>query len=318
MAFFLPVAATGRTPRQRTLTVRARLDLGERPADERAKRRAEPTLLELWTEYRKRHRKADRTMVEDGRRWQRHLTGWASRIASTIPKRDVARLLHRVAENSGPVESNRLRSMLHHLYSWARNVELIGCENPAAGLRGEPEAPRERRFSDDEIRRLLAAIADESDPLWQGYFLLLMLTGCRRGELLAARWEWVQLEHHPPMLVLPRGTTKQRREHCVPLSSEAVQVLEQLPSRRTSQFFFPSPNGGFRREPKRAWAAVRDRAGLADVHLHDVRHLLGQSLAEAGSSSFVIQRTLGHSKIATSARYVDLALEMAHLALAGC
>lgn len=301
--------------RKQARKVRARLDMGERPADERAKRRAEPTLGELWAEYRRRHTKSDRSMVEDARRWKRHLTGWENRVASTVPKRDVARLLHRVSESSGPVESNRLRAMLSHLYTWSRGVDLIACDNPAAGLRGEPEAPRERRFTNDEIRRLLAAIAEEPDPIWQGFFLLSMLTGCRRGELLAARWDWVQLDHSPPVLNLPRGTTKQRREHRVPLSSESVQVLEQLPSRRASNFLFPSANGGFRRDPKRAWAAVRERAGLADVHLHDLRHLIGQSLAEAGSSSFVIQRALGHSKIATSARYVDLALETSHNAL---
>ncbi|MEW6270086.1 MAG: tyrosine-type recombinase/integrase [Thermodesulfobacteriota bacterium] len=301
--------------RIRARALRARLDAGERPADERAERRGEPTLGELWQDYKKRHRKAERSATEDERRWARQLKRWESKIASSIPRRDVARLMHRIAEQSGPYEANRTLALLRHLYRWAIDQELIDGDNPAWGLRREPEAPRERALTATETRKLLEAVAAEPDPLWQGYFLLLLLTGCRRTELLSARWQWFRPDHVPPVLVLPRTATKQKREHVVVLSSEALQVLLQLPSRATSAFLFPSDKGGPRTEPKRVWQEVRTRAGLGDLRIHDLRHAVGSSLGDARESAFIIKRALGHSQLATTDRYVHPELEATHRAL---
>lgn len=303
------------TARIEARKLRARLDAGESVAAEIEERRLEPTLGELFRDYQRRHRKAPRTAAEDEARWRRHFAQLENRRASTVSRRELARILHRIAERSGPYESNRALALVRHLYEWARKQDLIGCENPAAGLPAQPEDPRERSLSMAEMRRLLEAIAAEPDPLWQGYFLLLLLTGCRRTELLSARWDWLRLDERPPRLVLPRTATKQRRQHEVLLSSEAVQVLEQLPSRRTSAWLFPSDAGGPRTEPKRVWRRILARADLVDLRIHDLRHAVGSSLGSAGENAFVIKRALGHSRLQTTDRYVHPELVATHRAL---
>lgn len=299
--------------RQEARKIRARLDKGERPADDRGERRRELTLGALFEDYQKRHRKAPRSATEDTRRWKRHLEQhWKDRRVSDLASSEIAHTLHRIAERSGPYESNRVLALVRHLYAWGAKVRVLSCPNPAAGLPREPEAQRERAIAATEMRKLLKAIAAEPDPLWQGYLLLLLLTGCRRTELLSARWEWLRTDRVPPLLVLPRTATKQKREHVVVLSSEAVQVLEQLPSRAKSAWLFPSDDSegdGPRVEPKRVWARLLERAGLADLRIHDLRHAFGSSLGGAGENAFIIKRALGHSQLATTDRYVNLELE---------
>jgi integrase len=145
--------------------------------------------------------------------------------------------------------------------------------------------------------------------------LLLALTGCRRTELLSARWQWIRQDQVPPVLILPREATKQKRPHPVMLSSAAMQVLDQLPSRHQSEWLFPAEEGGPRTEPKRAWQRIRARAEIPDVRIHDLRHAVGSSLGSAGENSFLIKRALGHAQLATTDRYVQLESLATHRAL---
>lgn len=292
--------------------LRRRLDGGERPADERTERRSEPTLGELWKEYTARHKKAERSSKEDRGRWARHLEVFQHRQASTVTKKELVRLLHKIAEGA-PFEANRTLALIRHLYRWSIDVELISCANPALGIRPEAEAPRERPVSAAEMKKLLKAISAEPDPIWQGYFLLLLLTGCRRGELLRARWAWV----HNDLIEIPREATKQKRPHLVVLSEYARQVLEQLPSRGTSTYLFPGDSGGPRVEPKRSWASILERAGLADLRIHDLRHAVGSSLGSAGENAFLIRGALGHSQLSTTQRYVQHEVEATRRAMEG-
>lgn len=302
--------------RQQARNVRARLDKGERPADERTERRAEVSLADLFRDYQQRHRKSDRSITEDKRRWKRHLESrWGDRRVSDIETAEIARTLHRISERSGPYEANRVLALLRHLYAWGAKVQVVKCVNPAVNLAPEPESGRERSLTADETRTLLKSIAEEPDPLWQGYFLLLLLTGCRRSELLSAKWDWYRSDNSPPLMVLPRTATKQKREHLVALSGEAMQIIEQLPSRGRSAWLFPSDEGGPRTEPKRCWKRICDRAGLANLRIHDLRHAVGSSLGSAGENAFVIKRALGHSQLSTTDRYVHPEVDATHRAM---
>src|SRR5690606_20219104 len=107
--------------RIRARKLRQRIADGENPADDRDRRRAEPTLEEVWKEYRARHKKRPTTLADDLRRWNRHVEKWSGRKASQIGGEDAVRLVRRVARDSGPYEANRLLALLRHLYRWARD-----------------------------------------------------------------------------------------------------------------------------------------------------------------------------------------------------
>ncbi len=100
---------------------------------------------------------------------------------------------------------------------------------------------------------------------------LLLLTGARRGEALAARWVDFDLEHG--VWSKPAATTKQKKLHRLPLSGPARVLLGELRQKADpeSVFLFPSPGArGHRIEVRRAFRAVCTAAGITGLRLHDL------------------------------------------------
>ena len=99
--------------------------------------------------------------------------------------------------------------------------------------------------------------------------MLILLTGCRRGEALLATWDQFDLDLG--VWTKPAHTTKQKRVHRVPLNPLALALLEGLP--RDGKYVFP---GRFKGESigdiRGFWNKVREAANLPGLHLHDLRH----------------------------------------------
>src|SRR5260370_37908396 len=91
--------------------------------------------------------------------------------------------------------------------------------------------------------------------------------------------------------------TKNGEPHVAPLTPEATKILaDRQRARKSDEWVFPSSTSRSKHleNPKRAWAQFRKRAGIADVHLHDLRRTLGSWQAGAGVSLLTIGKTLGH------------------------
>jgi len=143
----------------------------------------------------------------------------------------------------------------------------------------------------------------------------LLLTGARRGEVLAATWDQFDLE--AGVWIKPSSHTKQKREHRVPLSAPARRLLADMRAeaerrakerqRELSKYVFPARvGGGAMVEIKSAWAALCRAAKLECVRIHDLRHTYASVLASAGLSLPVIGALLGHTQPGTTARYAHL------------
>ena len=129
---------------------------------------------------------------------------------------------------------------------------------------------------------------------------LLLLTGCRRGEIVRLRWSEVRDD----TLMLADSKTGPRK---VPLNSQARRILDRQP-RGGSPFVFPSP-----RDPSRSrhsdielWYRVRKEAGIEDVRLHDLRHSYASHAVMNGVPVPVVSRMLGHSNVRMTLRYAHL------------
>jgi integrase len=134
--------------------------------------------------------------------------------------------------------------------------------------------------------------------------------GTRRGELLTARWEDIDLEQK----IWRIPSTKAGRPHLLPLPNAAVEILEGLS--RTSTFVFPGTGAaGHMAEPSKAWQRIRKRAGVMDARIHDLRRTLGSWLAVQGYSLPLIGRALNHSNLSTTHIYARLDLEPVRSAL---
>ena len=129
---------------------------------------------------------------------------------------------------------------------------------------------------------------------------LLLLTGCRRSEILRLRWSEVDRDR----LVLADGKTRPR---IVPLNTPARRILERRP-RGASPFVFPSPRDPARPRSRNLafWYRARHEAGIEDVRLHDLRHTHASHAVMNGVPVPVVARLLGHSDVRTTLRYAHL------------
>lgn len=238
---------------------------------------------------------------------------------AAITTRDIQRIHDRLAAT--PYSANRLLRVLSKIFSIALKQGLIE-RNPVKGIEHYPEAKRERWLSADEIDRLSAVLATDTNRRAANLFRFLLLTGARKGEALAATWAQIDLERG--IWAKPSAHTKQKREHVVPLNAPARLLLSDMHAAAEkdgfpSPFLFPgdAPRKPLSKEaapkplqsPKRAWTTICQRAGIKDARIHDLRHSFAAHLASIGTSLHMVGRLLGHTQAATTARYAHLAID---------
>ena len=199
-----------------------------------------------------------------------------------------------------PVAADRSMPVLSVIMGEAEAMGLRPeGSNPCRGIRRYRRKGRERFLSDDEIRRLSARLSAHAGrrPLSVGAIRLLLLTGCRKGEILTLRWS----DYRDGHLFLRDGKTGPRT---VWLSQPARNVLDGL--ERTSRWVFPAlredrPLSGAWLHWN--WCRVREEAGLRDARLHDLRHTHASLALREGESVLAIGRLLGHRDPETTLKY---------------
>lgn len=213
---------------------------------------------------------------------------------------------------STPAAANRALPVLSVIM---RQAELYGYRpensNPCSGIRRYRCPGRERFLTLPEVRRLGGALADleTSAPRPAAAIRLLLLTGCRQGEIRTLQWGDYRAGH----LFLRDGKAGPRM---VWLSSPARQVLGRL--QRRDRWVFPAPRrqGPMRSDAlHRCWQVLREMADLRDVRLHDLRHSYASIALQQGETIPTIGRLLGHRDPATTLRYTHFADASAHEAV---
>jgi len=305
--------------RRRAKAIQAEALEGRDPLEERKAARQGETVRALADEWIERHAKHhNRSWREQKRLLDKHvLPVLGSRKVRDLTRADVARLHAKIGERT-PILANRvhevLRAMLERGRAWGYLPE--NAPNPAEGIERFPENRRERWVTGTELPRLLAAIDAEPDPYVRALFRLYLLTGARRRELLNAKWDDVDLKAGVLYVQRPKGRGKPK-PRAVPLSSAALDVLREIPRLAGNAYIFPSPTRKGRPlvNPDKPWRRVRERAGLSDVRIHDLRRTTGAMLASSGVSLPIIAETLGHSSTRATEIYARIASEAARAAL---
>ena len=176
-------------------------------------------------------------------------------------------------------------------------------KNPTRDIRPNRRPKLTRFLSREEIARLhraLDAEAEKGNRQQADIVRLLLLTGCRRGEIVGLRWSEVRNE----TLVLADSKTGPRR---VPLNAQTRRILDRQP-RDAGPFVFPSPRDPSRPRggPLSLWYRVRREAGIEDVRLYDLRHTHASHAVMNGVPVPVVSRMLGHSNVRMTLRYAHL------------
>gem|GEM_PF-300967 len=215
---------------------------------------------------------------------------------------DVHAWFDRYSEKA-PGGANRTLDVLRQILSHA-----VACghqdSNPARGVVRNSNPLRTRFLSRTEVARLHAALYAHrgrgSGRQQADIIRLLLLTGCRKGELIGLRWSEVSAA----TLRLRDGKTGPR---LVYLNDEAQRILSRQP-RNGSPFVFPSLSDSSRpRSPELSlWRKVRREAGIEDVRLHDLRHTFASHAVMQRVPLPVVSRLLGHRHARMTLRYAHV------------
>ena len=164
-----------------------------------------------------------------------------------LRKADVLTVVERVAERGANRTADRTVRILSAILNWAVDDDLMAA-NPAQRIRRRAAVanPRERVLSASELRQLWQGLpAIYSDVQRQLMVKLILLTGCRKMEVQAARADELALAGEEPRWIIPGDRTKNRRTHTVPLSKMAAAVVtEALGIAGGSKLLFPAPSNG--------------------------------------------------------------------------
>jgi integrase len=282
---------------------------GNDPAGDRAKRKGESTLGEMLDRFLAEHVRTKlkaRTGEEYARIGKLHVPpALKNRRLGLIERADVAKLHHEMADR--PYQANRTVAMLSKAFSWAEKHGLRPAgENPCRFIEKYREDKRERFLSPQELSRLGAALAvGDQNPYATAAVRLLLFTGARLSEILTLRWSLVDLESGTARLAESKTGPK-----TIYLSAPALEVLAKLPREAGNSFVICGDRPGSHLvNLQKPWRAIRSRAGLADVRLHDLRHTFASVGAGGGASLPMIGALLGHSQPQTTDRYAHLAAD---------
>ena len=279
---------------------------GGRPAPPPA---SGPTLTRFAAEYVERRSPAWKPSTHKvTMTYLRHaiLPGLGALRMDAITRADVARWFHEYGRRS-PGGANRahdiLRDMFARAIAWGHRPEAAG--NPCMGITRYRRPPRGRLLGTADLARLGAALRrlECEWPVKVAAVRLILLTGCRPGEV--RRLRWCDVKHD--RLVLTDSKTGPRH---VLLGEAALELLSRLSKTDSSEWVFPGATPG---QPLGDatlylfWRRVRDESGIvADARLHDLRHSHASHAIMNGESLHMAGRLLGHRRATTTNRYAHL------------
>lgn len=260
-------------------------------------------LWELWIEGKPTERTGRRERPDDSRP-RKAFPAFGRRPIREVTTSDVENIVRQIGETK-PRTANKVRALLCTIWNHAlRRGDATA--NPVQFVDRFPEHSRERFLQEAELGAFLQAVAAEP-PTWRDFFLVALLTGQRRENLCRMRWD--ELDLTAGCWHIPGKKAKNKRATTVPLTELALGLLQRRRGEIASEWVFPSDAGsadGCVREPRKAWERVLKRAGLTDLHIHDLRRSVGSWLGASGTNSYTIARALGHQSVRSGEAYVRL------------
>jgi integrase len=313
MSLGLSTVLTCEQARTRAIAIIAAAKNGEDPAAKRDADRQAITVKELAERFDKEHiavRVKESTAKGYRRMLERVIIPALGRHRVTeVTRADIAKIHHDLRHI--PYDANRCLEIISKMFSLA---EMWGLRpegtNPRKHIKKYPEEKRERFLSAAELRRVGEVLREMEDegieiPSAIAAVRLLILTGCRLGEIMTLKWEYVDIPGK--VLRLPDSKTGAKVVH---LGQPAVEVLEKIERVEKNPWVIVGTKEGARLSDLQPfWQRVRARAGLKDVRIHDLRHTFASTAVAAGQGLPMIGKLLGHTQVQTTARYAHLAAD---------
>ncbi len=203
-------------------------------------------------------------------------------------------------------------ALLSHLFNIARREWGLPVDNPVTDV-ARPKIcnGRTRFLTNEEVQKLLEVAKESRNRKLYPYLLLMIHTGMRPSEAAGLKWEDVDLDAR--LIELRITKTDMRYVPLTEMTGNVLRSMQPQDSEKETHIFLPleslkSPQ--VRNLPylyfKRSFNTVRKKAGLEDIHLHDLRHTAASHLLMAGVDIRTLAEILGHKSLQMVHRYTHL------------
>jgi integrase len=279
--------------RRAAAKINAAIEDRQNPAEIRRNLRGEQTLDELFEQYLERHsRPRKRTWKEDKSKYRQYLSrSLGAKKVSAIGRSDIAVVHSAITRAGHPITANRVLALASSVFGWSISVGLAET-NPARGIRRNPENSRDRFLRGHELPRFFRSLAEEPNTTMRDFFLICLLTGARRQNVLQMQWKDVSLDRAEWRI----SRTKNNLPQLVTLCRPAVELLTARREGTRGEIVFPSDRKkGPIVETRKAWERLFDRD-----ELDQLRHRLQQAghpliPMERETMSVALQRARTHA-----------------------
>lgn len=248
--------------RKEAQKLKGQVALGEDPIATKKKEIADRrTFGEHFHEYLERYsKKHKKSWKYDEREVHKFLSHWFNRRLSDISKGEVQKLVLRVCDDHGLYLANRILERIRAMYNKAIEWGWEGT-NPTNGIKKYRERKRDRFILPNEMPFLFQALQEESNETARDYFMILLLVGQRRTNVLMMRWEEINWEHQ----IWRIPDTKSGEPVIVPLTEKAIDILSNRKKNSQSPWVFPGEKNStqYYTDPSRAWDRIRKKATLS-------------------------------------------------------
>jgi integrase len=242
--------------------------------------------------------------------------------AASVTEADIASFVARVVrgdtrtdERTGPRgraivrggkgTAARSLAVLGAVFSFGVRLGIVPT-NPTKNIKAPKGDAPGRFLTEAEWGRLGQALTEARKWAANSEFLdaiqLIALTGCRKSEI--SNLTWCEVDFNNGFLRLRHSKVGPR---AVPLGDEAVSLLARLKEKAGGDWVFASRRGsGPIVALQKAWSALRTKAHLPGLRLHDLRHSYASEAINAGASLFMTGAILGHRQSSTTQKYAHL------------
>ena len=281
---------------------------GNNPREAINSKRKELTFDDFFQVYLEKHAKVyKKSWRHDADHYRLHIKeALGNKKLSDIARQHIQNLHAYLGQDHGKACANRVIDTLGSVFMKAIEWGYLSGTNPAKIKKFKLQS-RDRFLTAEELPRFFQALQQEENDTLRDYILLSLLTGARKANVLAMRWDQIDLTRGEWRIPETKNGESQR----VVLSSEAVQILTARGQHYgQSPWVFPSTGAsGHLQDPKKGWQRLLQRAELQDVRIHDLRRTLGSWQAATGANGFVIGKSLGHKSMRATEIYARIDLD---------
>ena len=247
------------------------------------------------------NRREKKTVASIERVWKRHIKdSIGKKNIKRIKRVDVIDWFYEVT-NKGHGIANRCLGIISCTFDIAMRYEMVE-QNLCKGIKRHPEVQRKRYCSQDEMKRIFKVLGQKkATPQNHKYINLIMLliyTGCRKGELISAKWSDLKGNQ---IILKNHKTDDKDGPRIIYLNKQAMKIINSLDRKENKDKLINT------KYPDKFWQKVRVEAGVPDLRIHDLRHSFATFALRSKKVTLVeIANLLGHKSPKTTMRYAHV------------